>query len=53
MIIHRPATAAWTYHNDTKHSWESLRTNPHSRDCGELSARVQNLLHARPLASSP
>ncbi|MFQ5873269.1 MAG: SagB family peptide dehydrogenase [Dehalococcoidia bacterium] len=28
----RDTSAAWTYHNDTKHSYWSIRTNPHYLD---------------------
>ena len=28
----REIEAAWTYHNGTKHSYESIRTNPHYLD---------------------
>lgn len=32
MTTNRDVTAAWSYHNNTKHSLESIRTNPHSLD---------------------
>lgn len=32
MTINRDLTAAWSYHNSTKHSLESIRNNPHFLD---------------------
>ena len=32
MTTNRQLTATWTYHNGTKHSWESIRSDPHSLD---------------------
>ena len=32
MTTNRQLTATWTYHNGTKHSWESIRADPHSLD---------------------
>lgn len=32
MTTNREVTAAWTYHNSTKHSLESIRRNPHFLD---------------------
>ena len=32
MTTNRDVTAAWAYHNSTKHSLESIRSNPHSLD---------------------
>ncbi len=32
MTTNRELTATWTYHNGTKHSWESIRSDPHSLD---------------------
>src|SRR4029077_631808 len=32
MTDNRNAEAAWTYHDGTKHSYTSIRTNPHFMD---------------------
>ena len=32
MTTNRDLTATWSYHNDTKHSLESIRSNPHALD---------------------
>ena len=32
MTDNRDPQAAWTYHQDTKHSYVSIRTNPHFMD---------------------
>lgn len=32
MTTNQDVNAAWTYHNETKHSFESIRRNPHSLD---------------------
>lgn len=32
MTTNQDVTAAWTYHNDTKHSLERIRNNPHYLD---------------------
>src|SRR5947209_16022340 len=31
-MTNREIAAAWTYHNATKHSYASIRANPHSLD---------------------
>ena len=32
MTSNRDVAATWTYHNTTKHSWHSVRSNPHYLD---------------------
>ena len=44
-------TATWTYHDATKHSWESVRTNPHGLDWENypLAFKIYSTLEPLPL----
>ena len=51
MTTNRQLTATWTYHNDTKHSWESIRADPHSLDWENhpLAFKIYSTLDPVPL----
>src|SRR5262245_35939121 len=51
MTTNRDLTAAWTYHNHTKHSLQSLRSNPHFLDWDNypLAFKIYSTLDPIPL----
>jgi SagB-type dehydrogenase family enzyme len=51
MAINRDLTATWTYHNETKHSLQSVRSNRHSLDWENqpLPFKIYSTLDPRPL----
>src|SRR5262245_9190554 len=51
MTINRDLAAAWTYHNETKHSLQSVRSNRHYLDWENqpLPFKIYSTLDPRPL----
>jgi SagB-type dehydrogenase family enzyme len=51
MTTNRDLTAAWTYHNDTKHSLHSIQNNPHALDWDNypLAFKIYSALEPLPL----
>jgi SagB-type dehydrogenase family enzyme len=51
MSTNRDTTAAWTYHNETKHSLQSVRNNPHYLDWNNqpLPFKIYTSLEPLPL----
>ena len=49
----RQIDAAWAYHNGTKHSYQSVRANPHYLDFDNQPVSFQNLLRVRADPSTP